>query len=97
MPYPYFDVFESNIQHHEERVRYWMEQGKPDYAAGSKSKADRWRSKRDALNNALKPKLPDGPLFELLEAKLKEVERKLSEELEHAVFLNGRQRIFNSL
>ena len=89
MAYPYFDVFESSIQHHEKRARYWMQQGKPDYAAGSKAKADKWRAKRASFDAAFRPALPPGPVADLMEAKLKQAERDLAEAMEESIYRSG--------
>lgn len=43
-------MFEEDIRHHENRAKYWMQQGKPDYAEGSLVKAAKWRDKQRALD-----------------------------------------------
>lgn len=80
--------FRHNIAHHMARAAYWEAQGRPDYAAGSRAKAERWRKRQADLESLFRPKLPDidGPLAALVSQRMEAIASKLANEMEAQIY-----------
>lgn len=56
------NAYLDNVKRHEGRAAYWMDQGKPEYAAGSMRKAANWRRHYRAADMFWNGPLPPSPV-----------------------------------
>lgn len=80
-----FDPFTERAKRHEERAKYWMDQGRPDFAQGSMLKAQRNRDAARRWDRALHgsyPKTAVAQVFEdFMSQKIKQVADEMAEEI----------------
>lgn len=83
------DFFREDIARHEARERFWMANGRPDFAEGSARKAQKWRAKARGLDILCNGSLPQDEGHMLIADKLRSVEQRLQVNLEYALYGHG--------
>ncbi len=80
------DIYQLNEKHHRDRAKYWLEQGRPDYAQGSIRKAEKWQQKRREFDYAMNGAYPKTAVDNLMDEWMKECERKIAKQWNDAIF-----------
>jgi frataxin-like iron-binding protein CyaY len=74
--------YQIMVERHEARAQYWLAQGRPDYAAGSLRKADKWRVKAREYDRMMNGLYPQTKFEDLLQRKIEEAAEKMAGKLE---------------
>lgn len=74
------NIYEMYEIQHRKRAEYWISQGRPDYAAGSISKAAKWQTKRREFEYAMSGPYPKKALDSLVDDYLRKMTEEFADE-----------------
>ncbi len=80
------DLYQQHEQHHRDRAKYWLEQGRPDYAQGSIRKAEKWQQKRREFDYVLNGAYPKNAMDDLIDQYMQDRTRKVISVFSSAIF-----------
>lgn len=74
------DIYRQNEQRHRDKAEYWLQQGLPEYAAGSLRKAAKWQTHRRAFEYAMNGAYPKKALDSLVDDYLSKKTKEFADE-----------------
>lgn len=81
-----FGIYEISVQHHLDRARHWLDNGKPDYALGSYRKAAKWQNKARELDMAINGPFPKNRLDNFVHDMIEFKAKQIADEFERHLF-----------
>lgn len=79
---------QTNEDEHRSKAAYWMQNGRPDYAAGSIRKAAKWNEKRRVIDYQIHGPYPKKALEALMDEAMQKVSKEIADEFVYGLYGN---------